>query len=87
MRKADRETIRKYPADVSFEWLISGSSFYYVVLSPVVRISGEIAPESFTLETARMEYQNAATPWLELRLDGDDQHAVIEFIRELLKQE
>jgi len=40
----------------------------------------------FMLQTARVEYQNESTPWLELQLDGDDQRAVIAFVRELLQK-
>jgi hypothetical protein len=75
---------RKYSTEVEIEWDYGGGPSQYVIqLGPVVRISGQLGVSN-GLDTARMEYQNKSTPWLELPLAYDDQQAANKFVRQLL---
>jgi hypothetical protein len=74
----------RYSAAAEIEWDRGGGPSQYVIqLGPEVRIARQLAA-SDRLDSARMEYQNESTPWLELPLDDDDQHAVNAFVKRLL---
>lgn len=79
-----RALATRYSASVDIEWDRGGGPSQYVIqLGPSVRIAGQLGA-SDGLDSARMEYQNESTPWLELPLGGDDQQAVTAFVRRLL---
>lgn len=89
----------KYSAALEIEWDGRGPHQYVIQLGPVVRIAGQLSGSdvdedrsielgrlvsSLVLDSARVEYQNESTPWLELPLGDDDQQAVTEFVKRLL---
>lgn len=88
----------KYDAAPEIEWDGTGPHQYVIQLGPIVRIAGQLSGSDFVgiysaadpwasqlvLGSARMEYQEESTPWLELPLDADEQQAVNEFVTRLL---
>jgi hypothetical protein len=89
-RDAARETILEDPLTVEVRsgWVTPGRDMepeeYMILLctgGPAVRITGSLN-QFFEPDTAKIEYQDWFTPWVEMAISTQDETALLEYSRE-----